>query len=153
LSRPGRSAARGPPRRVRGALVSQPPLRRGGRIARHLGEPRHPPLPGRLPPIARDFPGRVAVRLTRAAYNAFRPVPVEPPQATSGGTPVSEISQQGTPTQPSDLTATGPRHGDAQRLAALLEEWVLLREQGKEVSVTELCRDCPHLTAALAEEI
>jgi serine/threonine-protein kinase len=66
---------------------------------------------------------------------------------------VSDSSQPGTQTQPPDPSATVPPDGDAQRLAALLEEWVLLREQGKEISVIELCRDCPHLAAALAEEV
>ena len=66
---------------------------------------------------------------------------------------MSDASQPVTQTQPPDPTATVPPDGDAQRLAALLEEWVLLREQGKEVAVVELCRDCSHLCAALAEEV
>src|SRR5262245_54891301 len=59
--------------------------------------------------------------------------------------------------QPSDTLITNqtpaePLDGDL-RVLALFEQWVLLRDQGQEVPVAELCRDCPHLAARLAEEI
>src|SRR5262249_59178368 len=50
LPRPDPAAAPRPPRRLRGPLVLQSPLRRGRRTARRLREPRPPPLPRRLPP-------------------------------------------------------------------------------------------------------
>jgi serine/threonine-protein kinase len=52
-----------------------------------------------------------------------------------------------------DRTLDAPSGGDEQRLQSLFEEWALLREQGRDVPVAELCRDCPHLARALAREI
>src|SRR5262245_51234533 len=54
---------------------------------------------------------------------------------------------------PHDRTASWRSGADGPRLQALLEEWVLLRDQGKEVPAAELCRDCPHLAETLAGEI
>src|SRR5262249_54291002 len=52
-------------------------------------------------------------------------------------------------TLPPDATAVR----DEQRLAGLIEQWALMRDQGRDVPVGELCRDCPHLAPALAEHI
>src|SRR5262245_22583454 len=60
------------------------------------------------------------------------------------------------PTHPSSETlphGRTPQGGDEQRVLALFEEWLLLRDQGRDVTVAELCRDCPHLSSRLAEEI
>src|SRR5262245_15394384 len=61
----------------------------------------------------------------------------------------SDQSTDATSRQPPDE----PAAGDRQRLESLFEEWILLRDQGREVSATELCGDCPHLASTLAREI
>src|SRR5262249_53457697 len=45
-----------------------------------------------------------------------------------------------------------PMTGES-RLNELLANWMSLVQQGRDVSATELCRDCPELTGPLAERI
>lgn len=42
---------------------------------------------------------------------------------------------------------------DEERLAELLIQWEEARDQGQEISITELCRDCPHLSGDLARRV
>jgi serine/threonine-protein kinase len=66
---------------------------------------------------------------------------------------MSDTSRQHPPPVLDDPASTAPPDADRQRVQALLEEWILLRDQGRDISVTELCRECPHLGETLAEEI
>jgi eukaryotic-like serine/threonine-protein kinase len=62
-------------------------------------------------------------------------------------------SQPRPETQTLDQTPGGPSGGDEQRVQALFEEWILLRDQGLDVPAADLCRGCPHLGERLAQEI
>src|SRR5262249_9800070 len=42
---------------------------------------------------------------------------------------------------------------DEDRLAELLDRWEEQDEQGTDIPAEQLCRDCPELTQALAEQI
>src|SRR5205807_1777961 len=66
---------------------------------------------------------------------------------------MSDSTQPSPQTPPSGPTVQGPADGDGQRVQELFEAWLLARDQGSNVSVADLCRDCPHLGARLAEEI
>jgi serine/threonine protein kinase len=66
---------------------------------------------------------------------------------------MSDPSQPFPESSAHDRTPPGPPVDDEQHLQTLLVEWILLRDQGRNVSAAELCRDRPHLGAQLAAEI
>src|SRR5262245_12977371 len=84
----------------------------------------------------------------------MRTVPLCPDLSiTFGGTPVADPSQRRAEKLHSDQTPFNPSDRDEQRVQSLFEQWVLMRDQDREVTVTELCRDYPHLAETLAQEI
>jgi serine/threonine-protein kinase len=66
---------------------------------------------------------------------------------------MSDSTFQHPDTPPPDQTLGDSPDSDRQHLEELIVQWVVQREEGHDPPIAELCRDRPHLAAALAGEI